>query len=318
MQTEFLYNPDGVGVHAHCPVLLNLRSGDTLVVWYAYPGDHDYQQGRIICARKSKGSDTWQKSKELVGPFQYSAGNPLLLQNPQTGEIVLYYVLLKGKYWNDSIVYYCKSDDDGRTWTAPITLTQEPGFMVRHGAVYNQDSSYLLPIYHEETLSSSLMKNWHMENSLLVREFATLPLIQPVLVRGDGDDMYMFFRPSTEPRVVWRAGSSDGGRSWSDPIQTTLKCPLSGIAAFYLQERLVVIHNDSSDKRYPLSLSYSCDGGVGWSEPIALDNSQHEVSYPDFRVDKDGIVHGVYSYNRRMIKYMKSSLDELIEYYGQD
>ena len=83
---------------------------------------------------------------------------------------------------------------------------------------------------------------------------------------------------------------------------------LSGISAFPNGDRLGVVYNHSrGQERYPLSVSLSADGGVSWSAPKHVDEIPHEVSYPSFLSDDTGGVHGVYTYNRRMIKYV--SLD---------
>ncbi len=65
-----------------------------------------------------------------------------------------------------------------------------------------------------------------------------------------------------------------------------------------------VVYNPSPDNRYRLSLSHSDDAGVSWSRAATLDNSDVEVSYPSFIVGMKSRVHGVYTYNRRMIKYV--------------
>ena len=67
-----------------------------------------------------------------------------------------------------------------------------------------------------------------------------------------------------------------------------------------------MIYNHTHEhQRYPLSVSLSKDGGTTWEENWTLDNVPLEVSYPSFITGKDNTIHGVYTYNRRMIKYVK-------------
>ena len=130
-------------------------------------------------------------------------------------------------------------------------------------------------------------------------------LIQPVLLRRGGSKLGLFFRPAGASRQVWRSFSSNEGRSWSAPVQTPLPNPLSGIAAFFSEDRDTVVYNASARKRDRLSLSHSRDGGVSWSKAAILDGADMEISYPAFTVGAGGWVHGVYTYNRRMIKYVR-------------
>jgi predicted neuraminidase len=121
-----------------------------------------------------------------------------------------------------------------------------------------------------------------------------------------------FFRPVKDPPVILRAHSHDLGNSWSSLIQTSLPCPLSGVSAFAAEDKLAIVYNHSTEhKRSPLSLSTSSDGGVSWSSSVSLDSPAFEVSYPSFVTDRDGMVHGVYTFNRRMIKYVGFSLKDL-------
>ena len=72
-----------------------------------------------------------------------------------------------------------------------------------------------------------------------------------------------------------------------------------------------MIYNHTTEhQRYPLSVSVTQDMGVTWSQPWHFENVEHEVSYPCFIHDGKGMFHGLYSYNRRMIKYVTFSEEE--------
>ena len=139
----------------------------------------------------------------------------------------------------------------------------------------------------------------------MAKTFTEEFLIQPVLIQEFKGKMALLFRPHGNRKHIWRSHSSDGGLQWCNPVRTILPSPLSGIGGFYLDNRLfAVYHHTQEHQRYPLHLAYSEDEGVTWSPPILIDGAQHELSYPSFTVDKSGTVHGVYTYNRRMIKYV--------------
>ena len=75
----------------------------------------------------------------------------------------------------------------------------------------------------------------------------------------------------------------------------------------------VVTNHTKEHKRYPLSIAMSNDCGVTWGDPWHIETIEYEVSYPSFLVDRSSTIHGVYTYNRRMIKYVSYKTSELLE-----
>jgi predicted neuraminidase len=184
--------------------------------------------------------------------------------------------------------------------------------MVRHPPVATADGT-LLPAYDEEQRQAVLLRRTvHDTQWREAYRFQDPPLLQPVLVRDTPARLSLFFRPWSDPRVIWRSHSNTEGRQWSTPVRTTLPCPLSGIGAFALSDRLGVVYNHTEHHaRHPLSLSVSRDGGLSWSQPWHFENINYEVSYPQFLAHADGGAHGVYSYNRRVIKYVHFELGDI-------
>lgn len=311
MQADFLYNPDGVGQHCHAATLVETDTGDLLASWYAYP-EEEHRDATLILARLPSGSERWEASHALPWTFSSSVGNPVLFAEPG-GRIWLLFVLLKGNYWNDALIGGGNSSDDGRTWSSPVMLWNERGLMVRHPPVVRDDGTLLLPTYREADNRSVLMEarppytRWQE-----AYHFNDMPLIQPVLVREGSGDLVLFFRPTGDPLIVWRSRSADGGSSWSAPIQTPLPSALAGIGAFAADGRIgLVLNHTRKHQRHPLSIAVTRDGGVTWTPPWHIDTIEHEVSYPSFLVDSRGRIHGVYTYNRRMIKHVVIDPNEL-------
>ncbi len=309
MEAEFLYNPDDTGIHAHCATLHETHDGSLFAVWYAHPDKEDYKNAQL-CITKRRTDGSWEKARPLLGKFNSSVGNPLLYQVPGSDRLWLLFVFLQGTYWNDAVLHSSFSDDGGYTWSPPAIAWPDKGLMVRHPPVVLADNTLLLPAYDEINFHSLLLEfqgeEWGIRDA-----FPDTPLIQPSLFREQNGQLTMFFRPSDDPRLIWRAHSKDEAKSWSPLIRTSLPCPLSGVSGFALENLSAVVYNHSEEKRTPLSISVTLDSGITWSDPWHLDEVPYEISYPHFMCTADKMIHGVYTYNRRMIKHVTFSLDEL-------
>ncbi|MFQ5451068.1 MAG: exo-alpha-sialidase [Nitrospinaceae bacterium] len=307
LHTNFLYNPNGKGSYCHCPTILESQSGDLLVAWYTYP-QQEHAGATLALVRKPKSQNRWLPTESWISSNTYSVGNPVLFQEPE-GRIWLLFVVLKGNYWNDAVLEGTWSDDDGKTWSQPIQLWKKHGLMVRHPPLLLDGHTLLLPAYEEKSRRTVLLsRSLSEEDWKESYRFPGLDLIQPALVREAGGRLSLYFRPCGNPRRIWRSHSNCQGRSWSTPVRTTLPNPFSGISAFVAGERTFVVHNHTEKhQRFPLSISFTRDGGVTWEKSWHFENITHEVSYPSFLTGRDGIIHGVYTYNRRMIKYIALS-----------
>jgi len=290
--------------HAHAPTLAEGPEGDLVVAWYGYP-DVEYEAGKIVVARHPRGAHDWAEQVVLFDHVKSSLGNPVLFFAPD-GRLHLLCALVRGFYWTDAVMIGSTSDDGGRSWAEPRQLRPETGLMVRHAPIERADGSLLLPAYderkHEPVLlaAAAPFDRWEP-----VARLSGTPLIQPALVRDDASRLIMLLRPADAERVVWRSQSGDEGRTWSTPKPTSLKSAPSGLGGFWWNGNLAVVHNPTQgQERFPLSVSLARAGLNAWVGPRHIDTAAFELSYPCFLVGRDGDVHGVYSYNRRFIKYV--------------
>jgi predicted neuraminidase len=312
LEAEFLYNPADKGMHCHCPTLLEGQSGNLLAAWYVYTQD-EYRNATLAMAKKNSTDSIWQTTKNIPVTSKYSLGNPVLFQEPG-GRIHLMYVALKGTYWNDAILYSIYSEDEGQTWTEPSLLWKERGMMVRHPPVFLKNGTCLLPSYDECKRTSVILcseppfSNWKISYS-----FKGNDIIQSVLIKTREEHLIMFFRPHSDPRYIWKSHSTDQGISWTTPDMTSLPNPLSGISTISVNNSIAMIYNHTHEhQRYPLSVSVSHDKGTTWREHWNLDNVKVEISYPSFILGNNNTVHGLYTYNRRMIKYIKLNSEKFL------
>ena len=109
-------------------------------------------------------------------------------------------------------------------------------------------------------------------------------------------------------------------KSWKPLKESSLFCPLSGVAAIKLNsDDIIVAHNHTPEhKRNPLSISLSIDGGVSFlKDSWNIDAGQNmELSYPSLLQDGRGDIHIAYTYNRKMIKHSVFSIKELKDSFG--
>lgn len=289
--------------HAHAPSLAENAHGDLIAAWYGYP-DVEYERGRIVVARRPRDAAGWTTQSVLFDGVKSSLGNPVLF-HAADGTLHLLCALVDGLYWTDAVLLASHSHDDGRTWARPRQLPAERGLMVRHAPIERSDGSWLLPAYDERRRAPVVMAaappSWRWEP---IARFPGTGLIQPALVR-DAATLVMLLRPTDLQRVVWRSDSHDEGATWTAPSPTPLATAPSGLAAFRWNDALAIVHNPTTGhERHPLSLSVAGDACRTWVGPRHLDTACLELSYPCFRTGRDGRVHGLYTYNRRFIKYV--------------
>jgi predicted neuraminidase len=300
---EFLHIKSDIYPNAHCATITMSPKDDLLAAWYAYP-EEESKDACLVLARKEHGGTKWSKGTILDFGMTSSLGNPVPFYDPH-GRLWMHFIALKGRFWDSGIWMSAYSDDDGVTWSTPSTVCQEPGIMIRHTPIVCPNGQIIMPVY-DEKISVSLLYASTPPYSVWseIRRFDGFDMIQPCLIQTDSG-LINFFRPHGKPFNTWRSASTDGGKNWSNPVRLALPNPLSGVAAFEVDGQVGLVFNNSTDhKRYPLSVSFGNSSLHEWSEAKDFDTAQFEVSYPSFLADRQGIVHGVYTYNRRFIKYV--------------
>lgn len=306
---ETLANPTDSVAHCHCPTIALAPGGDLLVAWYAYPQE-ETRGGMLVFSRKRAGSSRFEPPRRILLELNRSLGNPVLFCG-QGGRTHLLFVALSGSYWDSAILSGCYSDDLGTTWSQPELLRLPEGTMVRHSPIACRNGHLLLPAYDEKTGQTVLLTAGPQAGRWTeVQRFDDRAAIQGSVVRQGDQQLCLMLRPSGQQGHCLRSVSGDDGRTWSRVMPTPLPNPLSGLAAFQSDEFFCTVYNHTTEhRRYPLSMSYSTDRGVSWSDPVHIDRTPCEVSYPAFIADGSGVVHGVYSFGRHRIRYVKLDSD---------
>ena len=249
-----------------------------------------------------------------------SDGTVLYMQ--ENGRIVLYYK--HGETIPDWITRYITSDDNGTTWSAPLTLV--PGDTsggrgpVKNKCIKLKNGTVLGPASTEQNkkwipfIDMSLDDGitWQF-NGLMERpkyKGAYVGLIQPTLWESD-EGVHCLMR--SNKGALYRSDSHDNGLSWSKPARTRLPNNNSGIDCVKDDSgRLWLIYNPVDVNwgvRHPLSLAYSKDNGKHFTEVLVPEPGNGEFSYPAITC-RDNTLYLTYTYKRKQIVFWKIELED--------
>jgi len=273
----------------------------------------------IWVSRKS--NDKWSAPIEVVNGVQddgtqYPCWNPVLFK-PNGGPLYLYYKVGPSpqEWWG----LYMTSQDDGKTWSEPVKLPNGILGPIKNQPIQLENGTILSPSSNETVSgiwtihlerSEDSGKNWSKTEPLNdPKEFGA---IQPAIFNYGNGKLQMLSR--TENEVITENWSEDEGKTWSKMTATALPNPNSGIDGVTLKDgRQLLIYNPTDKNwgdRVPLSIAISKDG-KDWKrvldlEPIReiTDKEGEEYSYPTVIQDANGLIHLVYTWNRKTVKYV--------------
>ena len=229
--------------------------------------------------------------------------NPVLFQ-PSTGPLLLFYKVgpAPATWWGMETT----SDDDGQTWSTPKRLPDGILGPIKDKPIQLSDGTILSPSstenhggqLHFET-STDVGATWTKSDPL--NDGKELNLIQPTLL--DHGNKVIQFLCRTHSQKIYAGWSKDNGKTWGDLGFLDLPNPNSGIDAVQLKDgRSLLVYNDSPTARSPLNVAISPDGKT-WKSVIVLENDDAQFSYPGVIQTSDGLVHIVYTWERRSIAH---------------
>ena len=102
----------------------------------------------------------------------------------------------------------------------------------------------------------------------------------------------------TDKKKIFRCYSRDRGETWSTPEPMTLDSPRSpqSIKRIPSTGHLLLIWNNSPDKRFPLTAAISKDDGVTWENIRNLDEDPaHTYAYTSIEFLKDRALFTYYA-----------------------
>ena len=292
--------------------------GTIIAAWFGGTEEKNNDVG-IWMSRKIKG--VWTMPIEVANGVQneklrYPCWNPVLFQ-PAEGPLYLFYKVGPNprEWWG----MYVTSEDAGKSWSKPLKLADGVLGPIKNQPIQLANGDILSPSSTESKTegwkihierSTDNCKTWTITGPLNdPKEFNA---IQPAILNYGGGKLQMLSR--TKESVIAENWSQDYGKTWSKMKATSLPNPNSGIDAVTLKDgRQLLVYNPTGKNwgdRVPLSVALSKDGKT-WNRVLDLepltektDREKEEYSYPTVIQAADGMVHVVYTWNRKTVKHV--------------
>ena len=296
------------------PQVARLANGDLLAVWTANSkGDPvNHIHGSI----SSDGGRTWAPNRVLFQDAAKADDDPNILVNGRRVMVFTTRVTVPNRI-EKSWILMTGSDDFGRTWSDPAEVAIPRQYVVGKQAdgIRLRDGTLMMGIAWDKwpemgmaaktegemdlTTGVLLSKDglhWTLHGAIhasiadKVLPYSTGGLCEPSLVELANGQVLMLLRSGSTHHYESR--SDDGGVTWSAPAPSSLPGDNTPSALWRLDQNpkeIVVVWNNCPMARYPLSVALSGDGGVTWSNPRALAETDGlQVSYPGITQAADG------------------------------
>jgi predicted neuraminidase len=301
--SEFIFEKIPWAGDHHCSTITEAANGDLLCVWYG--GSYECADDQVLfISRREKGIRIWSKPQILIrGEFLHPPGNAVIFPVNNSRLMVFWdrmdevRPIRKGS-WGKGQLMYRYSDDNGYTWSEDWELQMATGG-IRNTPVKLQTSELMVPMSGGESqflITKDGGANW--EHSGKIDRGG-----QPTVIQRDDGSLLAYLR--SRPFIL-QSESKDMGKTWSPAHTTDLKCPGASMALCRLRNgHVVLVFNNSSILRTPLSVALSTDDGKTWSQPVALESNPGEYAYPCMIQSSDGNIHVTYTYLRKVIKHVE-------------
>jgi predicted neuraminidase len=317
IRVERVFGPEiATGRYKHPACITELKNGDLYLAYYGGEGEYAVSTA-VFGSRFPRNAKSWAQPEAIArNPF-YSMGNPVVWEAPD-GIVWLFFVVRPGATWSSSRIAAKISRDGAQTWSEPFVVAWEAGMMARSRPIALADGKYLLPIYHETGAdpeftaadTSSLFlrfdpktREWTESN----RVHSRLGNLQPAVVQLSENHLMAFCRRggNYEPRndgFVVRTESQDGGKTWSEGVETTFPNPNAAVELIRLRNgHLLLVFNDSFNDRSPLAAAISTDEGRTFAHRCNIAEGKGDFAYPTAIQTADGTIHVTFTSDERTI-----------------
>ena len=317
IRVERVFGPETpTGPYKHPACITELTNGDLYLVYYGGADEYAIDTG-VFGARLKRGESQWSQPKLIASNPFWSVGNGVIWQAPD-GVVWLFYVTRFGDTWSDSRIAVKISRDGAHTWSDSTLLTFDLGTMVRNRPIVLESGDYLLPIYHEtghdtERVGANSVSSFLRFDQKTKRWKETGPIrssrgnIQPAPVQITKDHLIAYCRRGggygpTKDGYLVRAESHDGGATWSEGRDSQFPNPNSAVDFLKLKNgHLLLVYNDSMSERTPLRVAISTDNDKTYPYRRNIAEGPNAFAYPIAIQTSDGLIHVIYTSNRRTV-----------------
>lgn len=302
---------------------VTLKSGRILFYYTQfYGGAHDNSPAHIVAIHSDDEGKTWSKEPQTI--VENKGGENVMsvsLLRLKSGRIALFYLLKNN--WLDCRPYVCLSEDETKTWSAPVLMTQAPGYFVLNNdrVIQLTTGRLVAPLaFHRAkasdpktsksfdsraitmwVLSDDEGKTWREADSWWAMPQNTRSGLQePGVVELADGSLFSWARTDGGSQFTFR--SQDQGKTWTPPTASKLISPVSPASIKRLpdSDKLLAIYNDHSGqfpfpkgKRTPLIAALSTDGGTTWTQAKALEEDPNGwYCYTALHYTKDAVLLG--------------------------
>lgn len=299
----------------HAATLAETKSG-LVAAWFG--GTHERHPDVCIYVSRHE-NGRWTAPVAVADGVGFATNrfptwNPVLFQ-PKAGPLMLFYKVgpAPKEWWG----MMKTSTDDGKTWSAPRRLPEGILGPIKNKPVQLANGDILSPtsvegdggwrVHFERSPDGG--QTWTATPPL--NDGKTIGAIQPSILFHPGEKLQAVGR--TKNGKLFEIWSEDNGVTWGKMTLTALPNPNSGTDAVTLKDgRQLLVYNHnirtgSSNKgRSPLNVAVS-DDGKNWSAALVLEDdpkAPNGFAYPSVIQTRDGLVHIVYTWERKRIKHV--------------
>ena len=312
VKSEFIYETAPFP-SCHASTIAETPQG-LVTAWFGGTNEKDPDVG-IWLSRHVAGE--WTAPREVANGIEtpdrrFPCWNPVLFQ-PQAGPLMLFY-----KVGPDPLTWWgmlMTSFDEGKSWSQPRRLPDGIVGPIKNKPVQLTNGDILCPsssehakwrVHFERT--TDLGKTWTATPA--VNDGLKIEAIQPSILKHPDGRLQAIGR--TRQGKIFEISSTNQGLTWGEMKLTALPNPNSGTDALTLADgRHLLIYNHVARGRWPLNVAVS-DDGRNWCAAMVLEHLPGEFSYPAVIQTRDGLVHFVYTWNRKRLRHVVIDPKELM------
>lgn len=295
----------------HASTLVETAEGDFLAAWFG--GLHEGASDVAIWLARLSGGK-WSPPEKVAFEPGVPSWNPVLFRGKDNHIWLFYKFGPSPETWTGA---YKISSDSGKSWSDPVRLPagmlgpiKDKPIQLLNGDIVagtSVESYQSWSAWVERSTDEG--KTWTKHGPIVIPQ-QPYGLIQPTLVELRPDQLRLFAR--SRQGFIYTADSADAGRTWANVRPTSLPNPNSGIDCVRLKDgRILMVYNNTSTGRSPLSVAISSDGGENWAPFTDLETGPGEFSYPAVIQASSGDVHVTYTWKRERIKHVVISAEAL-------